>query len=131
VADYKPRVLVDFDGVIHRYSKGWHDGTAYDVPMTGAREAINRMRKLGYDVVIFSTRDASQIAQWLEKYDFPMDMTITHHKLPAVAIIDDRAIHHIDWYSSLERLYDRYPIIEDKEKESLQHYRDFNEMFND
>jgi hypothetical protein len=42
-AAYRPKVLVDFDGVIHRYSKGWGDGTVYDPPVAGARAALRKL----------------------------------------------------------------------------------------
>ena len=103
-----PRVLVDFDGVIHRYSRGWADGTAYDEPMPGAREALERLTAQGYEVVIFSTRDRKQISAWLKHHGFPYYL-ITNQKLPATAIIDDRAIHHVDWAGSLTELARRYP----------------------
>jgi hypothetical protein len=51
---YQPRLLVDFDGVIHRYSHGWMDGTAYDGPIDGAREMLGQLHALGYEIVIFS-----------------------------------------------------------------------------
>ena len=33
-------IAVDFDGFIHKYSKGWHDGSIYDEPVEGAAEAL-------------------------------------------------------------------------------------------
>jgi hypothetical protein len=104
-----PRLLVDFDGVIHRYSRGWADGTAYDSPMPGAREALARLTGMGYEVVIFSTRDKTQISAWLKQHGFPYYL-ITNKKLPATAIIDDRAIHHVDWAGSIAELSRRYPV---------------------
>jgi hypothetical protein len=104
-----PRLLVDFDGVIHRYSKGWHDGTAYDDPMPGSREALRACTEAGYEVVIFSTRPAEQIVPWLERHGFPA-YQVTASKLPATAIIDDRAIHHVDWVGTITELARRYPV---------------------
>ncbi len=39
------KIAVDFDGVIHRYSKGWHDGTIYDPPMDGCYDAMNQLKE--------------------------------------------------------------------------------------
>jgi hypothetical protein len=95
-----PTILVDFDGVIHRYSQGWHDGTAYDIPFDGAREGLVKLEEMGFTVVIFSTRDKLQIIEWLAKYDFePYD--ITNEKIPAIAIIDDRAIRFVQWSQAI------------------------------
>ncbi len=104
-----PRVLIDFDGVIHRYSRGWADGTAYDEPNPGSKEALQACVDAGYEVVIFSTRPAGQILQWLREHGFPR-YRVTNVKEPALAIIDDRAIHHVDWVGSISELARRYPL---------------------
>lgn len=106
---YKPTVLVDFDGVIHTYSRGWHDGTAYDVPMAGARRALADMDADGYEVVIFSTRNGNDIADWLQRWGFPA-YRVTNVKEPAVAQIDDRAIRFADWEQAAAELRERYAI---------------------
>lgn len=108
------RVLVDFDGVIHRYSKGWQDGSIYDPPIEGAFEALEALMDAGYEIVIFSTRDATQIRLWLDDLKWPTishpQVVITKEKLPAVAQIDDRAIHFTDWASATAELEGRYPV---------------------
>ena len=38
-------IAIDFDGVIHKYSKGWHDGTIYDKANEGAFEFIRELMK--------------------------------------------------------------------------------------
>src|SRR4051812_4740652 len=105
---YKPKVLVDFDGPIHRYSKNWHDGTAYDEPTGGSREALDWMDRAGYEVVIFSSRDAWQIEAWLEKNNYPA-YRVTNIKEPAVCQIDDRGIRWTNWTQSLNDLHHLYP----------------------
>jgi hypothetical protein len=105
----KYTIAIDFDGVVHRYSRGWHDGTAYDEPMDGAFDMICRIRSRGYNVVIFSARPVEQIGKWFLKWwptippygDIP---EITNTKPIAVAYIDDRAIRHTDWEKTWEDL---------------------------
>ena len=57
-------IAIDFDGVIHKYSKGWQDGTCYDDEVAGVFEAIQELMKT-YTVFIFSTRSPRQIKKWL------------------------------------------------------------------
>ena len=44
-SDEKNQIGVDFDGVIHSNSLGFHDGTIYDEPIEGSREALERLSK--------------------------------------------------------------------------------------
>lgn len=48
-------VALDFDGVIHRYSKGWQGGKIYDPPMPGAIEAVKEIMEVEA-VVVFTAR---------------------------------------------------------------------------
>lgn len=50
-----PIVCVDFDGVIHGYSRGWQDGSIYDPPVPGCGAALLRLT-CHYTVAIFSSR---------------------------------------------------------------------------
>lgn len=57
-------IAIDFDGVIHKYSKWWQDGSIYDKEIDGAMEAIKNFMDNGYSVFIFSTRSPKQIKKW-------------------------------------------------------------------
>ena len=48
-------VAIDFDGVIHDFSKGWHDGTCYGDPLPGSLNAIKELSK-DYNIIIFTAR---------------------------------------------------------------------------
>ena len=46
---------VDFDGVIHKNSKGYHDGTVYDDPVEGVREPLEKLSEK-YTVIVYSAK---------------------------------------------------------------------------
>lgn len=97
MAKFKPRVLVDFDGVINSYRSGWKgDEVIPDPPVTGMREAIKSLREQGFEVVVCSSRAMTKpghdaIHCYLKKNGIEVD-GITSEKTPSVAIVDDRAI---------------------------------------
>lgn len=62
-------IAVDFDGVIHAYSRGWADGTIYDPPLPGAIEGLHQLMKT-FAVYILTSREAEQVMPWLEGYAF-------------------------------------------------------------
>lgn len=66
-------IAVDFDGVIHAYTKGWHDGTIYDEPLPGAMSALSHLLDK-YSVFIFTAREPEAVMPWLEARGF--DVTI-------------------------------------------------------
>ena len=41
----KSQLGLDFDGVIHKNSKGFHDGTVYDEPIKGAIEGVKYLNE--------------------------------------------------------------------------------------
>jgi hypothetical protein len=98
----KKTICVDFDGVIHAYSKGFHDGTIYDPPTPGTSLALQKLHD-EYKVVVLSARArderlVKQIWDWLATYQLDGYVSsVTNVKPPAVAYIDDRAITFIDW----------------------------------
>ena len=104
----KKTIAIDFDGVIHRYSKRWQGmDNAYDPPMDGAVEAIKRLKDEGYRLGGFSSRDVKVIGEWLLKYNLDVYFAeITNTKIPAKIYIDDRAYHFESWEKTMEDLFD-------------------------
>ena len=113
----KHSIAVDFDGVIHRYSRGWQDGTIYDPPMPGVRPALMALQKK-FKIIIFSRRayvksqGTVAIKKWLDKNKIPYN-SVTKIKPMARWYIDDRAIRFITWPKTLKelgRLEKNYPF---------------------
>lgn len=66
-------IAIDFDGVIHKYSKGWQDGSIYDGPVENVFESIKCLFDAGYSVFVFSTRNSRQIKRWLKENAYESD----------------------------------------------------------
>lgn len=114
-------VAVDFDGVIHAYSKGWQGGEIYDGAVPGSFDAIQKLLDDGYAVMIHTTREPMTVAAWMRRV-LGLDCTystdesklpefwtgpsilVTRRKLPALAYIDDRAIRFTSWDQALADL---------------------------
>ena len=109
--DEKNTIAIDFDGVIHRNSKGFHDGTVYDEPIKGAIEGVKYLNEeLGYDLVIYSCKanpdrplidgknGIELVWEWLEKHGIKQNIKdVTYIKPNAVAYIDDKGIRFESW----------------------------------
>jgi hypothetical protein len=102
-------IAIDFDGVIHAYSKGWHDGTIYDEPMQGSLDAVKTLA-VNNKIVIFSTRakgdgNLAEMNHWLDKHGFlPYVSDVSHEKPIASIYIDDRGLRFTDWSNTLDTL---------------------------
>ena len=119
-------IAVDFDGVLHSYEKGWHDGTIYGGWRPGAVAALSLLMQ-NDAVFIHTARNPKQVARWIEQmsgYGFECTtrlprtwygrrkpfwgergvILVTDRKLPAVAYLDDRAVRFHDWEQGLTAL---------------------------
>lgn len=115
----KGKVLaIDFDAVLHSYSDGWRDGTPYDKPVEGAKEALTELINLGYHVLIYSTRTnhdlvesddvdrVKDITDYLNKHSIPYSEIYTGNGKPKFTVtVDDRALTFKgDWNETLEQI---------------------------
>lgn len=98
------QVGIDFDGVIHRCSKGFYDGTIYDPPIEGSKEALETISK-NFDIIVYSAKARTDrplingmtgvqlIWEWLDKYEMSQYVEeVTAEKPRAVFYIDDKAV---------------------------------------
>jgi hypothetical protein len=101
MADRLPILCIDFDGVIHKYSRGWQDGSIYDGPTDGFFDWAERAQKR-FRLVIYSSRSSSDegrlaMGRWLAEHmrqrsGEPITFEMAAEKPPAFLTIDDRAI---------------------------------------
>lgn len=107
-------VAFDFDGVIHRYSGGWRDGSIYDPPIPGSLVGLWAVTQLA-PAFIHTSREPEQVGPWLEARGFNVtiddrDLTfwtvrdqllVTNRKLPARWYVDDRGLPFTSWPQTL------------------------------
>ena len=103
------QLAIDFDGVIHKSSKSFHDGTIYDDPVNGVEEALKRLSK-DYILIIYTCKanpdrplvnvktGIELIWEWLDKYNLSKYIEdITYTKPNAKYYIDDKAVRFTNW----------------------------------
>ena len=114
----KNQLGLDFDGVIHKNSKGFHNGTIYDEPVNGALAGIKHLNEyLGYDLVIYSCKanpdrplidgktGVELIWEWLGEYGVRDNIKdVTYIKPNAVAYIDDKGITFSNWGDCIKQI---------------------------
>ena len=64
-------IAIDFDGVIHKNSKGFHDGTIYDEPLEGAKDSLEKM------VIDFAHRIAARLPSHIKLHNVRLHETAT------------------------------------------------------
>ena len=109
-------IAIDFDGVIHSFELGFHDGTIYGTPIEGSIEAIKRIAKK-YTIVIYTAKAKQDrplingktgtelVWEWLKKYKLDQYIKdITAEKPRCICYIDDKAIQFKNWDQSLTDL---------------------------
>tara|TARA_R110000824_G_scaffold16307_3_gene67771 strand:+ start:3487 stop:4458 length:972 start_codon:yes stop_codon:yes gene_type:complete len=109
-------ISVDFDGVIHKCSKGYHDGTIYDDPVEGVKEALKKLAEK-YTVIIHTCKARADrglvngktgtelVWAWLEENDLSQYISkVSAEKPRAVAYIDDKSVKFDNWDNCLESL---------------------------
>ena len=91
-------VCIDIDGTICSQEKPENYSNA--VPLEGALETLSKIKKDGYNIVLFTARHFNHwetTKKWLKKYNVIYDQ-IVYGKPTAAYYIDDRAIQFKgDW----------------------------------
>jgi hypothetical protein len=110
-------LAVDFDGVVHTFDKGWHDGTCYGEPIKGSLDSLKCLAE-DWRLVIFSAKVKPDrplvdgktgyelVDEWLTKHGVrDIIDEITFEKPRADYYIDDKAIEFTDnWDEIVRRL---------------------------
>jgi hypothetical protein len=114
--DETKTIAIDFDGVIHSFEFGFHDGTIYGTPLPGSLESIKKIAEK-YKIVIYTAKAKKDrplingktgtelVWEWLKKYEIDdLIAEVTAEKPRAVCYIDDKAIQFINWNQALNDL---------------------------
>ena len=114
--DEKTNIGIDFDGVIHKNSKGFNDGTIYDSAIKGTKQALKVISQR-YTIIVFTAKAKSDrplvdgktgkqlVWEWLKEKKLDKYITeVTSEKPRAVAYIDDKAIKFINWNLTLKAI---------------------------
>lgn len=118
IEEIRSTIALDFDGVVHRYSKGLHDCTIYDDPMPGTLNALKELSKK-FKIVIFTCRADPKnplvngrtaiglIWEWLIDHGLAVYVDrVTAIKPKAMYYVDDKGIKFTNWEEVLCEIFD-------------------------
>lgn len=107
-------ISIDFDGVIHSFHLGYHDGTCYGDPIPGSLEALHKLSQ-NYNIIIFTAKakpdrplingktGTELVWEWLKKYNVDQYVsTVTSEKPRSFLYIDDKGYRFENWDDTLE-----------------------------
>lgn len=113
-------IAIDFDGVIHDFSKGWHDGTCYGNPLPGSLDALRSLSKR-FNIVIFTAKAKPNrplvdgksghqlVSEWLDKHGvLSCVCEITSEKPRAQLYIDDKGYRFESWESTMRYIKENH-----------------------
>jgi len=116
--DDKKTLAIDFDGVIHKNSKGFHDGTVYDEPIEGVEKGLKQLYE-SYKLVIYTCKanpnrplvnkktGVDLIWDWLKKHNLDKYIDdICYIKPNAKYYIDDKAYNFKSWNQTLKDIHE-------------------------
>ena len=121
-------ICIDFDGVLHDYSKGWQGVDVFSSAIDGASEGTHTLKEAGWTIIVFTTRnDTPALRKWLADNDIAFDY-INYNpnqpvgsekgKLIADVYLDDRALcFRGDWGVTPNRVISFCPWQEGKDDE--------------
>jgi hypothetical protein len=114
--DQLRNLAIDFDGVLHNFDKGWHDGTCYGDPLPDSIESVKELSK-EWNIIIFSAKvrpdrplvggktGLELVDEWLRKHDIRDCVSeITHEKPRAQYYIDDKAIEFKNNWQEIKKV---------------------------
>jgi ribonucleotide monophosphatase NagD (HAD superfamily) len=113
-------IAIDFDGVIHSFEHGFHDGTIYGTPIQGSKESLELLSK-EYTLILFTAKakpdrplvngktGTQLVWEWLEKYGIADCIhEVTAEKPRSFLYIDDNAYRFENWKDTTKYLNTNY-----------------------
>ena len=105
-------ICIDFDGVLHDYSKGWQGVDVFSGAVDGASEGTHQLKEAGWIIIIFTTRnDTPALRKWLADNGIAFDyinynpnqpVESEKGKLIADIYLDDRGLRFDgDWKKTI------------------------------
>ena len=100
----KEELAIDFDGPVHRASKGWQGDICYDMPTQGVEEALKELEK-EYRLTLFTARkEHSPVIEWLDIHGLKKYFERITNIKPAAKYIDDNALRFASWDTTLKNI---------------------------